>query len=79
MNNLSVYLGVTRQGLNQGGCCHVFSTRGRGWRGCQGGDGPLFRQSCPAELSPRPQPGACQGGESSFLSDTPTEMISHDL
>lgn len=89
MNNLSVYLGVTRRGLNQGGCCHVFSTRGRGvwgcvcvcvWGGCQGGDGPLFRQSCPAELSPRPQPGAWRRvSESSFLSDAPTEMISHDL
>lgn len=48
--------------------------------GCQAGDGPLFRQSCPAELSPRPQPGAWRRvSQSSFLSDAPTEMISHDL
>lgn len=63
-----------REGGVCGGACVCV------WGGCQGGDGPLFRQSCPAELSPRSQPGAWRRvSESSFLSDAPTEMISHDL
>lgn len=66
MNNLSVYLGVTRRGLNQGGCCHVFSTRGRGVWGCVcvcGGavreemdrcSGRAAQQSCHRVLSQEP-------------------------
>lgn len=61
MNNLSVYLRVTRRGLNQGGCCHVFSTRGRGWEcvcvdgGWEGAGGLSGRRrtAVPAELPSR--------------------------
>lgn len=55
MNNLSVYLGVTRRGLNQGGCCHVFSTRGRGVWGCVcvGGLSERRWTAVPAELPSR--------------------------